>query len=673
MSRPSANEKPVAATRSRVATVMVLTALSALLVVLVQPANAATKRAGVLRVSVTSATPGESVRLSGELPPRASRRVILQRLDGKRWTNLAAKKSTRTGAFRFRSPSVSRVGASKSYRVLAPAAIVKGKRRGAVMTPTRVVRTVAPPAPTGHAGPGPAGIAELRATAGPLWLFDAPTEGGRTVASTVDPARSASATIGSAGGEIEVSTARGDSLTLTIPAGALLAPTEISATPVATMAGATEAGATPLGLELQPEGLTLLEPAILDVLPAEGNVARQAVGATANGDGSATRPTWVIPDSARLTMPVHHFSYHTILVANGENGFLAEYFTDAEYAANIQSRISDLLRSERDAELDGAAPDPQVMEQVEALLDGYYTDVLVPLIERSGRDCAYAESNYYHAVAFGRQLDMLGIEDSQQAQTINAGFLAAMRNCWTEATAECLRMDPGQFRRLMQYVRYFEMMNVTLANGETPDFSDPDQVRWCGTVNGWIDVQHERHAEYEGSSIQYGEEIVRVWVTANPQMYWSPAGDLVNFYSTTIHDAGSLVSVDGYSREESWPGAECPEVTTETYVAPPEPFTFSMSADFDQLDNPVKQNTHGWVDMYHRFTEQNYRHVTCDSVYTGQFAEYRFRVPNLPLTMTWDRARSAVDVSFSHASGNEYGSWSTDGAGTLYIGRDIFS
>ena len=513
-------------------------------------------------------------------------------------------------------------------------------------------------------------MAELKKAAGPLWLFDAPADAGRTVATTVDSTRRVTKTVGPGGGKIEVSTAAGDSLTLTIPEGALLEPTEISGTPVTSMAGASGAGARPLGLELQPEGLTLLEPAILDVVPVGGDVARPAVGATGNEDGTATRPTWMLADPERLAMPVQHFSHHTVLVANGENGFVAEYFTDADYLASIQTQIAQLLSSERNAQIEGAEPDPQVFEEIDKLLDAYYEDVLVPLIERSGRDCEYAETNYYDAVAFSRQIQMLGIGDREQVQTISAGCTTAMRNCWAEATAECLRMDPAQFRRLIQYARHFQMTNQTLANGEVPDPFDPGQVRWCGTLNGWIDIEEERHAEWD-TSVEDGEQSVRVWVTANPQMYWTQGGDLSDFFLDPTHDAGSLVTASGYDREEGWSGPDCPMTSVEEYAVPPQPFTFSMSANFDWLDNPVKRNELGWVSMDHNFSGQNFRLETCSSVSTGQTADYRFSVNNLPLNMTWDRARSAVDVSFSESFQSENVTARVEGAGTLYIGRNF--
>ena len=60
-------------------------------------------------------------------------------------------------------------------------------------------------------------------------------------------------------------------LTLTIPPGALVAPTTITATPVVGI-GSTERQV--LGLQLAPGGLTLLQPALLEVAPVPGAPVR---------------------------------------------------------------------------------------------------------------------------------------------------------------------------------------------------------------------------------------------------------------------------------------------------------------------------------------------------------------------------------------------------------------
>jgi hypothetical protein len=99
------------------------------------------------------------VKLTGKLPPKAGRRVVLQRYRSGLWISLAAKKSTRLGKFTFTTAVPARTGTTK-YRVYAPRKHAAGKMRRAVVTPARAVRVVAssttpPPAPPTGTPPAP--------------------------------------------------------------------------------------------------------------------------------------------------------------------------------------------------------------------------------------------------------------------------------------------------------------------------------------------------------------------------------------------------------------------------------------------------------------------------------------------------------------------------------------
>jgi hypothetical protein len=122
---------------------------------------------------------------------------------------------------------------------------------------------------------------------------------GHTVA-VADEAAAVSAPVGSEGVTIGVG-----AMSLAIPAGAVPAGTEITATPLRSLQGSPFAGA-PIGLKLEPSGLVLLQPATL-TLPkpvGEGTL----VGFGFNGDGGGFRivPHRVVGETVELS--VWHFS-----------------------------------------------------------------------------------------------------------------------------------------------------------------------------------------------------------------------------------------------------------------------------------------------------------------------------------------------------------------------------
>lgn len=113
----------------------------AALAAVIPTAMAAPAVKGSLQLSDSTVLPSSPVSLSGTLPPRRSRTVKLQTKVSGSWSTLATKKSSTVGAFSFAATSPSAAG-TRQYRVLAPAATLRGQRFAAVVTPTRTLTVV---------------------------------------------------------------------------------------------------------------------------------------------------------------------------------------------------------------------------------------------------------------------------------------------------------------------------------------------------------------------------------------------------------------------------------------------------------------------------------------------------------------------------------------------------
>jgi len=126
-------------------TLAVLAAAAALTTVVTGPASgtepARRAAAGSLSVSDAVVPPSTKVTLSGALPPQRARTVKLQRRVSGAWTTVTSKRSGSTGRFSFAVSSPTTAG-QRTYRVLAPAATLGGKRYAAVATPTRTLTVV---------------------------------------------------------------------------------------------------------------------------------------------------------------------------------------------------------------------------------------------------------------------------------------------------------------------------------------------------------------------------------------------------------------------------------------------------------------------------------------------------------------------------------------------------
>lgn len=101
---------------------------------------------------------------------------------------------------------------------------------------------------------------------------------------TLDPSRAATKTIGSAGGTLTTIAADGTTFTLTLPRNALTGDEQVTMTPLLSLSG----GGVQLlaGVQIAPDGLRLLEPAMLDIAPAKTAPANQQVAFGYKDNGS---------------------------------------------------------------------------------------------------------------------------------------------------------------------------------------------------------------------------------------------------------------------------------------------------------------------------------------------------------------------------------------------------
>jgi hypothetical protein len=122
----------------------------------------------------------------------------------------------------------------------------------------------AQPTPSPTAEPTPQPTPDPVVEPGPLAHEPNP----RTVSPSHDASRAVKAVVDSAGGKIDATAADGSTFTLTVPAAALPLPTEITLTPMTSIAGLPYSGGLAAGVSLAPSGTRLLSPATLRIDPA---------------------------------------------------------------------------------------------------------------------------------------------------------------------------------------------------------------------------------------------------------------------------------------------------------------------------------------------------------------------------------------------------------------------
>ncbi|MEK6222856.1 MAG: hypothetical protein N2D54_11475 [Chloroflexota bacterium] len=105
---------------------------------------------------------------------------------------------------------------------------------------------------------------------------------------------------------LSVTGADGTIFTLTFPAFALLSPVEISMTPVTALEGLPESDGPLHAVQLEPEGLTLMEPAMLTIQSPSGSAGFTAFSTYAGGENFHLSPSF--DQNGAIKIPLMHFS-----------------------------------------------------------------------------------------------------------------------------------------------------------------------------------------------------------------------------------------------------------------------------------------------------------------------------------------------------------------------------
>ncbi len=132
----------------------------------------------------------------------------------------------------------------------------------------------------------------------------------------VETSRAGSATVGVEGGTVSATSAGGVAYRLVVPRGALLAPTELTITPVSALTNTPVNAGLSAAVRMAPSGLRFALPARLEisvVMPAAG-AGRQTVAFQSASDGTGLLLRTTSSAGAALTLSVAHFSVYGVAV-----------------------------------------------------------------------------------------------------------------------------------------------------------------------------------------------------------------------------------------------------------------------------------------------------------------------------------------------------------------------
>jgi hypothetical protein len=234
----------------------------------------------------------------------------------------------------------------------------------------------------------------------------------RVVSWTVDSPRAASATIGALGGSLVATAADGTRFTLAIPPGALALDVPITMTPIASFTGGRWTQAA--GVQLLPDGLAFLKPAVLQFEPSfSAPIEQQAILGFAGETSGEQFVTFADPASATPRALLMHFSARAYVQIDAEGLVDAQTSFPSSPALRMENELATAEELARQEQLlnaaNNAAPDLGVLYARNA--QGYWNQVLKNKIAAAAAvdSCDGWRDAMQDALNLGRQGELLGL------------------------------------------------------------------------------------------------------------------------------------------------------------------------------------------------------------------------------------------------------------------------
>ena len=370
-----------------------------------------------------------------------------------------------------------------------------------------------------------------------------------TLAPLLATRRASSKAIGPRGGTIKARGADGTRYSLEVPAAAIPIAVTITMTPIDELGGFPE-GAQPehaLGVQLEPDGLRLAEPATL-VIQAKDKPPVEIAALDYQGAGAEAGFHVFEADGRRITIPVEHFSGHVVTFptrGDAIRAIAAHGRTDP--ARVLASEIAGLLADDRSRQLLGVEG-IDLDSLARAYLPLFVEVVLTPRLAAAARGCAQAEAAIAAILAYEANRQLLGVGDDP-AFALPTGTSELMRLparlvdlrvrlCFREAHAHCVQTGdlPAMAAYFFASFRQAEVFigvaptaeHIALAHG---------YLRRCGRYRATVKLDVPQVVSFENFQ---GKERFSLEV----ELEWKPGDGLWGVLGSTIEGEGEHSDIE---------------------------------------------------------------------------------------------------------------------------------
>jgi len=288
--------------------------------------------------------------------------------------------------------------------------------------------------------------------------------GGYSVASVRDDGHAASASLDAAGGTVTATGADGTVFTLEIPASSLVAPETVTLVPVSSIDRFPFSGGLIAGVEIEPEGLRLLEPATLSIRPA---VPRPVTRTLTYAYGRRGEDFILYPrlneDPTVVQVPLLHFSGYG--AGEGGAGDAAEQVdrTSTDVLAPYVQRYANELF----LKILGQITQDELNARAVDIFADAFREVAEPLLASAKESCDRAEIDLACRVAFAivRYIQIYGLAEDPALEGLTSRAFDAARDiltsCIQKAFDRCVaNTDPFEATLMLYIAQQLQVFGV---------------------------------------------------------------------------------------------------------------------------------------------------------------------------------------------------------------------
>jgi hypothetical protein len=226
----------------------------------------------------------------------------------------------------------------------------------------------------------------------------------------LDKKQTASGKVSPGGGTVSLTAADGSKFTLDVPPNALETETEITMTAVKSLGGAPLDKNTPTAVQLEPSGLFFNEMVTLTIVPAKDIPVKEQIIFGYEGDGKDYHLALVDPKSKDIKIKLMEFSGAGV-GSGSDAAWAANLQIQAETArTRLNQKAGEITQRERIRSLLGYDEDGSSnwAEQVVAIMDQYDDQVLRKEMVAAELDCRFARRAIQNILGAERQRQLLG-------------------------------------------------------------------------------------------------------------------------------------------------------------------------------------------------------------------------------------------------------------------------